>query len=235
MKISNRQYKNTSIIMSIRAAVLCALAVTAQAGNNPRIVTDLPKETTKTQIETLPRPISDPREVILDGPVTKGPLELRDQPELVPVTMEAWFDHEETDEIWGHTRRYGASITVANWGKAKAADSFYCAFRIKVLDSINPAKYPVGMTIQTGLLGFFPMDVMDMQTHSTTNNGIVDDTIHIPFEITKCELSFRVDIYYAYLGGSPVFGHIDETDENNNYSDPILISNPWKAEQDFPD
>ena len=111
MKISNRQYKKTSIIMSIHAAVLCALAVTAQAGDKPRIVTDLPKETTTTQVETLPYPNSDPREVILDGPVTKGPLEVRDQPELVPVTMEAWFDHEETDEIWGHTRRYGASIT----------------------------------------------------------------------------------------------------------------------------
>jgi hypothetical protein len=83
--MNKKDQKNKNILItSIHAAVLCALAASAQAGDT--IVVSRPPLVARTYTDVL-----EP----LNGPVERGTTELRDLPDLMPIGFETWFTGEE--------------------------------------------------------------------------------------------------------------------------------------------
>ncbi len=137
-------------------------------------------------------------------------------PDLVPMGINAMFSHLDN----GH-RIYSATVSVANFGQADSAD-FMCLVGYKVVDTTDPAKYPVGSSHYTGCLSFSSgVKVMDIADCSG------NWAFSIPEAISVAEIYIVVDRFWNWFdpadagtweddAGKDVVGNIAEMDETNN-------------------
>lgn len=138
------------------------------------------------------------------------------RPDLVPMGIEASFDHLDD-----HHRIYSATVTVANYGKADS-DEFMCLIGYKVLATTDAGKYPVGSTHYSG---FVPFDgglkVMDMADSSRKW------AFHIPKAVSGAQIFMVVDRFWNWFdpadigtweddAGKDLVGNIVESSETNN-------------------
>ena len=119
-------------------------------------------------------------------------------PDLVPLHFDLIMDQDSQ-----YFHHYKVKATVANYGKADAGE-FYCHFGMRVLETKDPVKYPVGFTDYIGLITYDDgLKVMEMAEPTGNWMGI-----YIPKEVTKVAIYLVVDRNWNYLGGD--FGNWDD-------------------------
>jgi hypothetical protein len=148
-------------------------------------------------------------------------------PDLVPLSIEAWKGPQDVElneahlEYWDGTPlwHYKAVISVGNFGNADA-DWFCGAIEWKVLETTDPVNWPIGTIHGMGNVSFLKGAGVFEIVHATY---CYTEGFHIPKCVKKAEVRFIVDKYFKYLGGTPEYGKITESDEDNNISEPVII------------
>ena len=192
-------------------------------------------------VQTGPLGTGRPRTIgettpILTGPTVPGEVsregntEIR-LPDLVPLSIEAWkgpqdeeikLEHWDNIPVW----HYKTIISVGNFGKADA-DWFCGTIEFKVLETTDPLNWPVGAVNGWGTPSFMQgAQVLDV----VYAKYCYVEGFYIPKCVKKAEVRFIVDKYYKYLGGTPEYGRIVESNEDNNFGDPIIIDTTVQAE-----